>query len=139
MKQFNFTLSTPDAVLFDGETEEVMLETPNGEIGILADHIPLVSLISAGAMRIKTKGEEKILAVGAGFVKVTKDKVNAFTQTAEFAESIDEQRALQAQKEALEAMQGKTDDISLADAAGLLERNAARLRVVERKKKRSHH
>lgn len=137
-KYFHFTLSTPDAVLYEGDTEYVGLETPNGEVGIMADHIPMVSLIAPGVLKIKNSKEEKVLATGAGFVKVVGKKVLAFTQTAEFAESIDEQRALEAQKNAQAIMNSQTDEISLADATSLLERNIARLKAVEHKKKRSH-
>jgi len=138
-KYFHFTLSTPEAVLFDSETDYIGIETPRGEIGIMADHLPIISLISAGVMRIETKEGDKVLATGSGFVKVTSEKVTAFTQTAEFAESIDEERAKQALKEAQLEMAKKVDEVSLADATGLLERNAARLKAVERKRKRSHH
>jgi F0F1-type ATP synthase epsilon subunit len=62
----------------------------------------------------------------------------AFVQTAEFAESIDEQRAIDAMKEASQKMKEKVDEVSLADATGLLERNLARLKAIEHKKKRSH-
>jgi len=124
--------------LFDAEAESVTLETPSGEIGIMADHVPLVSLVSPGIMRIKTKNEEKVLATGSGFVKVTETKIKAFTQTAEFAESIDEQRAIEAQKQAKNIMEQKVGEISLADASGILERNVARLKAVGRHKKRSH-
>jgi len=148
-KTFRFLLSTPDAVLYDGEVESVILPTPNGEIGIMADHEPLVSLISPGMMTIKDKSQEKILATGSGFIKVntagTKSdgvspvQVEAFTQTAEFADSIDEQRALEAKKQAELVMAEKADEISLANASSLLERNIARLKTIERHKKRSHH
>ena len=138
-KSFHFTLSTPDAVLFDEEAELVSFETPDGEIGIMADHMPLVSLIAPGIMTIKSKGGEKTLSTGEGFIKTSKERVKAFTQTAEFAESIDEQRALEAKRQAKDIMEEKADEVSLADATALLERNVARLKAVERKKKRSHH
>lgn len=137
-KAFHFILSSPEAVLFDGEATYVCLPTPSGEIGIMADHLPIVSLISPGVMRIETKDKEKLLSVGAGFVKVTPEKIMSFVQTAEFAESIDEQRAIEAMKEASLKMKEKVDEMSLADATGLLERNIARLKAIEHKKKRSH-
>lgn len=137
-KSFYFMLSSPDAILFEGEVEYVSLPTPQGEVGIMADHLPIISLISPGVLRIEHKSEEKLLSVGAGFIKVDSGKIMAFVQTAEFAESIDEQRAIEAIKEAANQMKEKVDELSLADATSLLERNAARLKTIERKKKRSH-
>lgn len=138
-KSFHFILSTPDTVLFDGEAEYVSIPTKDGEIGIMADHTPLISLIFPGVMRIKSKGEEKILAVGGGFIKIKPGVAKAYAQTAELAESIDEKRAIEAQKEAAKIMAEKSDQISLTDATALLERNIARLKTIERKKKRSQH
>lgn len=138
-KLFKFILSTPDAVLFDGQVEYVAITTPNGEVGIMADHLPMVSLISPGVLKIKDTKEEKVLATGTGFIKVLGSACMAYTQTAEFADSIDEQRALEAQKQAESIMNSKADEISLADATSLLERSIARLKAVEHKKKRSHH
>ncbi len=137
-KTFHFTLSSPDAVLFEGEAQYVSLPTPQGEVGIMADHLPIVSLISPGVLKIEHKSEEKLLSVGAGFITVSPEKIVAFVQTAEFAESIDEQRAIEAIKDAALKMKEKVDELSLADATSLLERNAARLKTIERKKKRSH-
>ena len=138
MKQFHFTLSSPDAVLFDADVQSVSIPTPDGEITVMADHTPLVSLISPGIMLIKGN-EEKALACGSGFIKTFGGSAKAFTQTAEFAESIDEERAIAAKKQAEEVMKQKTDAVSLADATSLLERNVARLKVLDRKKRRSHH
>lgn len=138
-KSFKFILSTPDAVLYDGEVESVVLPTPNGEIGVMANHEPLVSLISPGIMQIKEKQQEKTLACGSGFIKINPQKTEAFIQTAEFADSIDEQRALEAKKQAELIMAQKADEVSLANASSLLERNIARLKTIERHKKRSHH
>ena len=136
-KTFHFILSTPDAVLFDDEADYVSIPTKNGEIGIMADHTPLVSLIIPGLMRIIKKDEEKILSTGGGFIKIKPGIAKAYTQTAEFAESIDEKRAIEAQREATKIMAEKSDQISLADATALLERNIARLKTIERKKRRS--
>lgn len=138
-KLFHFTLSTPEALLFDAEASYVCIETPQGEIGIMADHLPIISLISPGVMKIETNQGDKLLATGSGFVKIADNRVMAFTQTAEFAESIDAERAEAALREAQEKAKEQTDEISLADATGLLERNAARLKAVARKRKRSHH
>jgi len=138
-KLFKFTLSTPDAVLFDGEADYVSLPTKNGEIGIMADHTPLVSLIVPGVMRIVKKDDEKILSTGGGFVKIKPGTVKAYAQAAEFAESIDEKRAIEAQKEAAKIMAEKSDQVSLADATALLERNIARLKTIKRKNRRSQH
>ena len=135
---FHLTISTPDDVLIDQDVEYVSLPTSGGEVGLMANHMPLVNLISPGTVRVDLgKGEEKILATGGGFAKIGSNRTKIFVQTAEFAESIDEKRAIEAQEEAKKLMQEKVDNVSMADAQALLERNVARLKTIERKKRRS--
>ena len=136
-KPFSFTLSTPDATLFDGEIEAVSFPTPLGEITVLADHEPLVSLVSSGIITIKTKAGEKTLGGGSGFVRISREAVKAFIQAAEYAESIDEQKALEGKKRAEALMREKVDEATLADASAALERSIAMIKAVERKKKRT--
>lgn len=138
-KQFKFLLSSPDTVLYDGEVESVTFHGADGEITIMADHTPIVMVVSPGVMTINAKDKTETLAVGSGFAKVTKGNLKIFAQTAEFADSIDEQRALEAKKLAEEHLKDQKGQISLADATSLLERNIARIKAVERKKKRVHH
>ncbi len=138
-KPFKFLLSSPDTVLFDGEVESVSFHSPEGEVTVMADHTPVVIIVSPGVMTIKSPEKSEMLSVGHGFAKVTKGNLKIFAQTAEFADSIDEERALEAKKHAELMIKERKGQMSLADATSLLERNIARIKTVERKKKRSHH
>ncbi|OQA52011.1 MAG: ATP synthase epsilon chain [candidate division WS2 bacterium ADurb.Bin280] len=138
-KTFDLILSSPEDIIFDQKVVSVSFETANGEITILSDHAPLVTIVEAGIMTIKDEnGKEEILALGGGFAKILNNKVKIFSQTAEFADSIDEKRAIEAKERAKESIIESKDKISLADATSLLERNLARIKTIERKKKRSH-
>lgn len=138
-KQFKLLLSSPDTVLFDGDVSSVSFNTTGGEITIMADHTPIITIITPGVMTIEAENDTKTLAVGTGFAKVTKGNLKIFTQTAEYAESIDEQRAVEAKEAARELLKDKKDHINLADATSLLEINIARVKAIERKKKRTRH
>lgn len=138
-KTFQLTLSSPEDIIFDQEVESASFESAQGEITILSDHAPLVTIVNPGIMTIKDKdGAEEILALGGGFAKVVDNKLKVFSQTAEFADSIDEKRALEAKEKAKQSIIESKDRISLADATSLLERNLVRIKTIERKKKRSH-
>lgn len=137
-KSFKLLLSSPDAVLFDKEIESVSFETPDGEITVMADHVPVVTLVNPGIMSVKSAGKEELLSVGAGFARSGENELKVFAQTAEFVESIDEQRAIEARKQAEALIRENKDQVSLADAISLLERNIARLKTIERKKRRAH-
>jgi len=137
-KLFKLLLSSPDTVLYDGEVRSVSFQTSDGEITVMADHTPIITIVSPGVLTIETKDDIQTLAVGAGFAKVTKGNLKVFAQTAEYAESIDEQRAIEAQESAKELLKERRDHLTLADATSLLERNIARIKAVERKKRRTH-
>ena len=74
MALFNLKVVTPEKVFFDGETEQIILSTVCGEIGILARHESYVSILPPGPMKIKIGNEFKIAAISQGVVKVSKEK-----------------------------------------------------------------
>lgn len=135
-KNFRFTLISPEASIFDDDVKYVGLPTSDGEIGIMADHLPLVSIISSGVISVEdAANKEHLLSTGGGFIEIKNNIARAFVQSAEFADSIDEQRAIAAVKQAKEVMDSVEDEISLADASSILERNIARIKTIERRKK----
>jgi F-type H+-transporting ATPase subunit epsilon len=135
-KTINLTITTPERIVFQDQVDEVVLPTPQGEIGILPNHLPLISLMSAGEIRVK-KGEEMTpLAVSSGFIEVRNNQVTILADTAEKAEEIDEQRA-QAGRERAQALMKEraTDDVGLAGAQAALAKELARLKVARKKRK----
>lgn len=136
-KKFKLSLNTPEASLFDGEAEIFTFNSSEGEVSIMADHTPLLSIISPGVISIKTDKEEHIISSGSGFLEVTNNTTKAYIQSGEFAESIDEKRAVEATQRAKTAMAENQDEMSLADATSILERNIARLKTLQRKKRKS--
>lgn len=131
-----FEITTPERIVFSDTVDEVILPTPLGEIGVLPHHIPLVSLLSAGEIRIKKGSEIKFIAVSGGFIQVTADKLVVLADTAEHAEEIDEQRAEEARQRAQKLLTEKrTDSEEFATLSAKMEKELARLRVVKRKRR----
>jgi len=132
--KINFEITTPESIVFSEQVDEVVLPTPQGEIGILPNHIPLVSLLLAGELRIKKGDEVTFLAVSGGFIEVRPDKVIVLADTAERAEDIDEQRAEEARKKAQEMITEKrVDATEFAALSAKIEKELARLRVKRRR------
>lgn len=98
---------TPEARVYSDTIDTVVIPTVDGEIGILPGHIPLLTQVEHGELRV-TKGLiVSFLAVGGGFVQVSGDKISVLAERAITEEKIDEkavehalQRAEQAIKEA---------------------------------------
>ncbi len=117
------SLVSPDREIWSGEATSIVAKTTEGEIGILANHEPVLALLSEGSVaRIDTVGGEKVVAaVHGGFLSVDKNVVILLAQVAELASDIDVTRA----RAALE--RARTDQDDKAAAAAL--RAEARLQA----------
>ncbi len=125
MHTFKLKILTPDTKLFDGEVESFTVPTQSGEITILKNHAPLITLISIGEIKVKTKsGEEKFLVQGGVIdVKSTSPEF----EVAVLADQIvnpDKEDNFDAEIErAKEAMKVNAEDIDFALEESIIERN----------------
>ncbi|MFZ6036291.1 MAG: F0F1 ATP synthase subunit epsilon [Patescibacteria group bacterium] len=132
--KLQFEIITPDGTVFSEAVDEVVIPTPDGEIGVLPHHVPLVSLLQAGEVRIRMDDQVTYLAVSSGLLQVHPDKVVALADSAERAEQIDEQRAEEARARAAQLMQDKrVDSEEFAALSAKIEKELARLRVAKRR------
>lgn len=132
--KINFEITTQERTVYQAEVDEVILPTKTGQIAVLPNHIPLVSVLAAGELIIK-KGTETIpVAISGGFVEVQpNNKVVVLASTAERLEEIDEQRAEEARVRAESLMKEKRDDAQeYAVLAAKLQKELARLKVVRK-------
>lgn len=127
---FLLEIVTPERVFFTGQVEMVVLKTPQGELGILAGHMPLVCAVDVGTTRIKKDSGEWVEAVlNEGFMQVTQEKAVIFTDTAEWPEEIDENRAQLARQRAEERLSQRNSHVEYARSQAALARAVARLKV----------
>jgi F-type H+-transporting ATPase subunit epsilon len=127
---------TVEGVRFDGEADFVVAPGSEGELGILPRHIPLLTPLSAGAVRVRNDNEEQLFFVSGGFLEVRPDQVTVLADAAERAEDIDEARAEDARRRAQSSIEQKASDADLAAATGALARAEARLRLAELRRRR---
>ena len=73
---------TPDSIAFSEEVEHVVVPTVNGKIDLLPKHIPIIDRVIAGDIKIKFNGEDKVLAIGSGFVESYGNKVSIIVDQA---------------------------------------------------------
>lgn len=127
-------ITTPDRTMFEGEVSSVSLPTAQGEITVLPHHIPLLSIVAPGAITIREKGGEHVLAVSRGVVEVDGSTIRVLVDTADRAEELEEQAILKAKADAEKLQKEKRGDIEgFAEATAILERELARLQVVRRR------
>jgi F-type H+-transporting ATPase subunit epsilon len=131
-KTFRLQIVTPEKVEFDEEVEVVVAPGIDGELGIMAGHLPLITRLKIGVLRILTASEEITMAVSEGYMEVTRDKVLILAEAAELPEEIDVERALEAKRRAEERL-ASGDKIDFARAQAALLRAMTRLKVAGRK------
>ncbi|MDP3997392.1 MAG: ATP synthase F1 subunit epsilon [Candidatus Andersenbacteria bacterium] len=139
--KFSFELITPAGLKFQADVYEVLLPTPQGQIGILPDHRPLINIVSPGVISIRhnrqhTDDQLEHMATAGGFAQIDGRRLRLLADLAERAEDIDEFKAKAALERARELQHAAKDQVSLADATALIEQNTARLKVAELKKRK---
>ena len=77
------TVISPEAVLFEGETDSVVVPAFDGEVGILTGHAPMMTLLGKGTLRIG--GGERRFSIEGGFLQVVDNQVRVVTERAQVA------------------------------------------------------
>jgi F-type H+-transporting ATPase subunit epsilon len=131
-KTLNLQIVTPEGTVYSEEVELVGLRTLEGQIGILPNHIRLMTQMVPGEMMVRKGGQTKFLAVGEGLVEVTSDRVAILTDMAVAAETIDEAKAEEARRRAEARLHEKISAAELASVNAALARSLAQLRVKRR-------
>ena len=134
MATIKLEIVTPEAKTFSDDVDMVTLTGTEGEMGILPQHMPLMTQLVAGEIIAKKGLETIFLAVGDGFVQVTGDRVAILTDMAILAENIDEAKAEEARQRAEARLAEKItgEDAAMVNAA--LVNSLAQLKV----KRRTH-
>jgi F-type H+-transporting ATPase subunit epsilon len=123
---------TPERVVYSGQAEMVIARGVVGDLGILPNHMPLVSPLKTAPVRIKTEGEKEVkMAVSGGFMEVRGDKVTILAETAELPGDIDVERAQAAKGRAEKRLSEKYPDLDFQRAERALQRAMARLDVTK--------
>jgi F-type H+-transporting ATPase subunit epsilon len=125
--------------IFSGEVEFVVLPGIAGELGIYPRHTPLFTQIKAGALRMKLPGQdrEELVFVQGGFLEVQPNLVTVLADTAIRAKDLDEVKALEAKKEAEEAMSRKVSKEEIAAAEASLATAMAQLEAIRKMRHRA--
>lgn len=136
MAKLQVELVTAEGRVFSEEADFVLAPGIEGDLGVLPQHIALLTPLRTGQVTIRNDDAEHNIFVAGGFLEVLPDKVTILADAAERAEDIDEARAEESRKKAQELL---TQDVTNVDAALALERATLRLRVAEVRRRRHGH
>lgn len=137
-KIIKFEVVTPERVVLRDDILQVTIPTKAGEITVLPDHIPLISILKPGIIEAKNKdGQRDVVAVSGGFIDVQRHKIVILADTAERAEEIDLEKAEEARKRAEKIKENAIhgDDVNFTDMTLKIEKELARSSAVKRWRK----
>jgi len=136
MDSIHLDIVTPERSAYSSDIHFVSVPTPTGTLGILPKHTDLISMLVEGEIKVEANGKDTFLAIGGGFMEVTKDHILILVSRAYHADELNEAEIKKAQQAAREALsqKGKMGDYRAAQA--ILRRSTVELRVLRRRKPR---
>ncbi len=137
---FHFQLVSLSGKKFDEEVYEVVLPTLDGEIGVLQDHMPLVSVVTTGAIAVRrnpkdSDAQREYFACSGGAIEVSDNSLRVLVDEADNAEDISEAEVQKALERAQKMKAEAKDQISLDKAQHMVDRQGVRLQVAGLKRR----
>ena len=137
MATLRLEIITAERQVFSDDVNTVVAPGVEGELGILPHHAPLITMLKPGEVLIRKDSEETYMSVSGGFLEVRPDKILILADACERAEEIDIERAEAAKRRAEERLKTRTPEIDVAQVQAALLRSLVRLKVAERRRRKS--
>lgn len=92
-KLLKVSVVTPDGIIYDKQTDVLELRAVDGEITIMFDHLPIISPLAIGDVRVKNNKKFEHIAVNGGYIEFSDNEATIIADSAELASNIDVKRA----------------------------------------------
>jgi F-type H+-transporting ATPase subunit epsilon len=135
-KTFHVDIVSAEASIYSGEAERVVAPGEAGELGILPEHVPLLTRIKPGTVRIVNGAEEEVIYVSGGMMEVQPDRVTVLADTSVRAHDLDEAKAMEAERRAKEALADRSGTFDHARAQIELAQAAAQIAAIRKLRSR---
>lgn len=136
-KTLHVDIVSAEQSIYSGEAQMVIAPGEAGELGILPEHIPLITRIKPGTVRIRgTDGNEEVIYVSGGMMEVQPDVVTVLADTSVRAHDLDEAKALEAKRKAEEAIANRSGVMDIALAQVELAQAVAQLAAISKLRKK---
>ena len=133
MRKIHVDIVSAEQEIFSGEAEMVIAPGEGGELGILAEHTPLLTRIKPGIVRIQNEGRDaEVIYVSGGMMEVQPDRVTVLADTSVRAHDLDEAKAMEAERVAREALSNRTGKLEVAQAQAELAEAAAQIAAIRK-------
>lgn len=137
-KTFHVDIVSAESAIFSGEATLLIAPGEAGELGILPEHMPLLTRIKPGTVRIQPAagGDEELIYVSGGMMEVQPDRVTVLADTSVRAHDLDEAKAMEAERLAKDALVNRTGALEIAKAQAELAEAAAQLAAIRKLRQR---
>ena len=136
MSPVKLEVVTAEKLVYSDEVDILLAPGIDGQLGILPQHAPLMTILEAGEMVAQKGVDEIIWAISGGFLEVQPDRIIVLADTAERDDEIDLQRAEEAKHRAEERLKERVSTMDASRAEAALQRSIARLKVGQRRRRR---
>lgn len=120
---------TPRGVYFEGDVSICNVKSQDGELGILENHIPLVTMLVISSMNFIDETGRRTFAISGGMLYVAPNETTILTEAIEESSEIDILRATAAKERAAERISSKAEDTDLMRAQLALQKAITRIQV----------
>ena len=117
MNRLYLKVVTPDKLFFEGDIDMLVARTIEGDVGILLNHSPLVTILDIGRLVIKDGDERKVAACAGGYIDVRNNNITVVSDACEWEDEIDINRAERAKERASKKLEDKDTDTFKAELA----------------------
>ena len=125
-------IATPEAMVYSEDVDMVTLPGVEGQMGILPQHVRLITQLVPGELIVHQSGHDDFMAVGEGLVEVTNERVSIVTNMAIAVDKIDEAAVEEARQRAAARLREKISSEEVASVNASLARSLAQLNVKRR-------
>lgn len=132
MDKIKFKIVTPEKIAYDGEGDSISIPTNEGEITVLPNHIPIISILDAGEVVVRNGGNEESLAVTGGFIEIGENEIVLLADASDRAEDLSEEKIEEAIKQAKETMEKAPEEEIRTNASEDLEKALVKLKIVRK-------
>ncbi len=136
MAKIGFEIVTAEQVVYSDDVDVVVAPGVEGQLAILPNHAPLMTMLQPGEIMVRKEGEEDSIFVSGGFLEVQGNKVTVLADTAERAEEIDTARAEEARLRAEQRIVIPSSEADHARVQAAMLRSLMRLKVAQKSRKR---
>ena len=129
-KLYKFEVVTPTRIFYSDEVELIVFETEKGQMGVMANHLPMLIANKMCTLKIQKVKEVKYAFITEGFIEISSNRVTAVVDAAQWCEEIDIDGEISIKKAAEEEISNpKTDKSIKLELKASIERSNAKIKT----------